>query len=1320
MFFNPLFMQSISETGIQTANTNNKLGNSKYLFSDIIKVFNESDPTTASAVLPESTSVSSAPEIFSFQSPDMSSGIKYQDKKGVEGNKDQSIFELISSILLANTTPVESLQKENGLQKLPDAISDGTSVLSPDSKEFVVQSESLSNLLTQILSAAQTTKFSATKEMLSTESLPGEESNLEGIISDLMKKLVTDGEAVIQLENAGQNIQFKISKIDETNNGNSNTDAAIAAQLPTTGSITDVVNPINVTTKTNEPDQTSLKEVVKGTPNEAGVMGETAKQKGLKKAGSAARKVKSNPEQIKNSPSKPVMQSRNIDSEIDKLILQATESEVGQPLVDANETTPNSKFNVAALPVSGEKLTVIDSEVSETTPEIKSTATPIQLPQVETKSNNVASSSNNFTETSAQPVAEVLKEGTESIASELRLSKSEIPLDKAEIQSGKIAADSSTPEVPMNKIEVEISKAETQLNKTAINADKTEIQSGDIKVQSNKTEVQASKTEVIYNKSEVQSNKPEVQSGKAVTQPSETEIPSNNVEAQTNNTEVKASKTEIASTKIEVQPNKPEVQSGKAVAQPSETEIPSNKVEAQTNNTEVKASKTEIASIKTELQSDKPEVQSGKAVAQPSETEIPSNKVEEQTNNTEVKASKTEIASNKTELQPDKSEAQASKSAMQSEKAENPSAKVELQQSGLEAKASKTEVSLNKVEAQSNTPEVQANKPEVQSGKTEIQSGETKIPLNKVETKPNKSEGQASKAEAQPSKIEVQIDRNYDKLTKSEAKSIKTAQLSVTSDLKADSQQFPVDGEKVTSESQINKVVNSKLNLNSERLIHALEVNSLTTTSAKNLSGYKIVMQVSEKEAQQTSAKNVNNSEVIKTDTTPRAPQIIFSKEVMTDEIKNLAANQSVTSSKADAKINFSKQPFPQNLFVNSDYTADVQKLNISGDQNKVEAADINLLNRLALTNTKLAAVSKPDSDVKVADNPLEKVSTPLLKQVVAETKHATPDQGEINTSNELISKTTENSISNKPVSVEVRKEMVVQKLVDTPAQQGNDETKQTEQQVFNQSSKPVVKQAIETSNAAPVLNELLNVKSKPENESKKNSYEVQKVSAQNETEKPVVKTVMTNNEFGADTKGQQASSTEVNTAKEVKHEAAKSGSEVEETKPAETQQSVSTNHQAHEMKNSSPKEKIASTNFPLPETEKTIKSFELSKEISKIIESGTSQKVVLRLLPEALGKVKLTLEVGGEVIHAKAEVENESVRQIIQTNTEALKQTLSQNGLQLASFNVSLAGSDEKHQKAHGQKKRSNTFSNKSKIEKQVLPEATRTLGYNTYEYLA
>ncbi|MDP3682478.1 MAG: hypothetical protein Q8S01_00965, partial [Ignavibacteria bacterium] len=545
MFFNPLFMQSISEAGIQTANSNNKLGNSKYLFSDIIKVFNESDPAIASAVLPESTSVSSAPEIFSFQSPDMSNGVKYQDQKGVEGNKDQSMLELLSSILLANTTAVESLLKENGLQKLPDANSDKTSVLSSDSKELVVQSESLINLLTQILSAAQATNLTSTKEVTSTESLPGGENNLEVLVSNLMKKLETDGEAVIQLESAGQNIRFKISKIDETNNGNSETTTQVDTQISAIVPAAYNTVQTSVTSKTNEPDQSSLDEVVKETPNKNGLMVETAKQKGFKKAASAARKVKSNPEQIKNSSSKPIMQASNIDSEIDKLISQATESEVGQPLVDADENTTNLKFNVAASPVSGEKITVIDSEVSETTPETKSTTTPIQVPQVETKSNNAELSSNNSTTASSRPGAQFIKGGSELIESEQQLSKSEVPAEKVEIQSEKTVAQSNDPELPLKKIEVEISKVETQLNKAAINADKTEIQSGNVQVQSNKPEVKASKTEVTHNKSEAESNKPEVQSGKTETQSSETETISNKVEVQSNTPEVKANKPEM-------------------------------------------------------------------------------------------------------------------------------------------------------------------------------------------------------------------------------------------------------------------------------------------------------------------------------------------------------------------------------------------------------------------------------------------------------------------------------------------------------------------------------------------------------------------------------------------------------------------------------------------------------------------------------------------------------------------------------------------------------------------------------------------------------
>lgn len=987
MFFNPLFMQSISEASVQTASANSKLSNSKYLFSDIIKVFNESDPTAASTVLPESTSVSSAPEIFSFQSPDLSNGVKYQDQKSVEGNNNQNILELISSILFANTTPVEPLQIENGLQKLPGSNTNGTLILSPGSKEFEVQSENLSNLLAQLLSAAQTAGTDSTKTATSASPLPNEKTNLEVLAPEIMKKLETGGEAIIQIENAGQNIQFKISKIDETKNENSLAAASTVAQMPTAIQSAENTGQLNVTAKTNKPDQSSLKEIVKETPVEAGVMVESANKKVFKKAGSASNKINSNPGEIKISAAKPVTQPGNIDSELDKLISQAIDSGVDASATGVTADKTNSKSNIINSATTGEENGII-SELKSTEASSKTT----------------------------------------------------------EVQSGKI-------------------------------------------------------------------------------------------------------------------------------------EIPSQE--------------TEIQPIKTEMQSGKPEVQTDKA-------------------------------------------------------------KIQLK----------------------------------------------------------KTDGPASNNIIQPSTSEALTDKNFGKISKSEVQLNNAAQPTAKNYAIDDLQKLSVESKIVESETQINKVVNSKLNLNSESLIHALDVESAVNPTPKILFSYKIVMQVGEKEAKlPVSDKNV--------DVINLKPSPILSTSVSADEKKNLTLPKPANTSSVKTILDSIKQALNNESSVSLINGLENKKINVSGDQNKVEAADINLLNRLSLTNAKLASTFKLDTEIKVADNRLEKSATPLPEQIVAETIPAAPDQGEINFSNEPTSKTAENLFGKKPVSEEVRKGMAVHKSVDTFAQQGNTETKKSEQQIFNQSSKPVVKQSIETSMAAPVLNEPLNVKSKNEGEPNKNSPEVQKISSQSEIEKPVVKTLMTNSEFSADTKGQQAP-TEVNAPKEGKHEAAKSASDVEETKPAETQQNVSTNHQTHEIKITAPKEKISSTSFQLPETERTIKSFELNKEIAKIIESGTSQKVVLRLLPEALGKVKITLEVGGEIIHAKAEVENESVRQIVQTNTETLKQTLSQNGLQLASFNVSLADSDEKQQKAHGQKKRSNSFSSKSKIEKQVLPEATRTLGYNTYEYLA
>ena len=563
----------------------------------------------------------------------------------------------------------------------------------------------------------------------------------------------------------------------------------------------------------------------------------------------------------------------------------------------------------------------------------------------------------------------------------------------------------------------------------------------------------------------------------------------------------------------------------------------------------------------------------------------------------------------------------------------------------------------------------------------------------------NNTEVSASKTEVHQSKPEVGQS--------------KLAHVSAKGDVKSATAGLEINRKETTPhqpEVQERKVFNSQLNLNSENVIRAFEVESETIAAPKNLNNYKIVVQVGEKkEILSTSNNNVNEVSV--------KPSPTLANAVSTGEAKNLTEAKTTSTHSVKTIIDSIKQVLQKETSISAGNVLANKKIMITADQNKVEACDINLLKNLALTNSKLTAATKLENDVKPAINLSEKSSPTLLKLVDEVTTFASPDKYESSITDTVVSKTQGNTVNGKAVTTEAGKEISFQKSVESVEQKGNDEIVQTKQHSAAQPLQTDGKQEAKVSNAAPVLNESLIAKSKTENDEKKNSPEVQKISSQNESEKPVVKTLLSDKQSGADVHQHQHAQPEV---KDIKLDTAKTSPEVEETKSAEIQHNVSTNHQANETKNSLPKEKISSGNFQLPETEKTIKSFELSKEISKIIESGTSQKVVLRLLPEALGKVKLTLEVGGEIIHAKAEVENESVRQIIQTNTETLKQTLSQNGLQLASFNVSLAGSDEKQQKAHGQKKRSNSFASKTKIEKSVLPEAARKLGYNTYEYLA
>ena len=133
----------------------------------------------------------------------------------------------------------------------------------------------------------------------------------------------------------------------------------------------------------------------------------------------------------------------------------------------------------------------------------------------------------------------------------------------------------------------------------------------------------------------------------------------------------------------------------------------------------------------------------------------------------------------------------------------------------------------------------------------------------------------------------------------------------------------------------------------------------------------------------------------------------------------------------------------------------------------------------------------------------------------------------------------------------------------------------------------------------------------------------------------------------------------------------------------------------------------------------KTIKASDLVSEIAHIISEGESKSVVLKLQPGDLGKVKIALEVVDKAVHANIEVENESVKQAVQNNINNLKQSLNLNGLQLSNVSVSLSGGESKSNKAFAQKKKANQNLYNKKIDSAGDITASKSLGYNTYEYL-
>lgn len=133
----------------------------------------------------------------------------------------------------------------------------------------------------------------------------------------------------------------------------------------------------------------------------------------------------------------------------------------------------------------------------------------------------------------------------------------------------------------------------------------------------------------------------------------------------------------------------------------------------------------------------------------------------------------------------------------------------------------------------------------------------------------------------------------------------------------------------------------------------------------------------------------------------------------------------------------------------------------------------------------------------------------------------------------------------------------------------------------------------------------------------------------------------------------------------------------------------------------------------------RTVKAAEIMKEAAAFIQQNESRTLVLKVDPEYLGKIKIALEVTDSLMHASIEVENEAAKKVVESNINQLYTTLNQNGVQVQSLNISLAGYEQKQNKPQPQKKKFSGMSDEPEIEEKN-PADEKQLGYNTYEYLA
>lgn len=147
---------------------------------------------------------------------------------------------------------------------------------------------------------------------------------------------------------------------------------------------------------------------------------------------------------------------------------------------------------------------------------------------------------------------------------------------------------------------------------------------------------------------------------------------------------------------------------------------------------------------------------------------------------------------------------------------------------------------------------------------------------------------------------------------------------------------------------------------------------------------------------------------------------------------------------------------------------------------------------------------------------------------------------------------------------------------------------------------------------------------------------------------------------------------------------------------------------------------------MPLKSLEETV-MIQVTQKMNQALKSGMHEmRLVLR--PESLGDMRMTIQMDGDIVMARITVENQQVKQIIESNLQALRDSLEEQNLQAGAFDVNVnKGSQNEERQSLASERDVRALGNVEELADEPIvthltggTETGRRFGSNTIEYFA